>query len=182
MYRTIAWLFLLTGPLGLVLFADTVALGKHGKFDIAVPLGWDCSAQGEPGVGRGITLKPKGGANAQCLITLMYLPQPTRMGKERIRQNFEKACEEIAVGSVEGKAILREFALAHGYGVYSVFTDASLAGQPSIPGSYKVTAAGMVQFSDDVLAIVSLFSDDEKSPENLAMMNALVGARVVVSK
>jgi hypothetical protein len=180
MYRTLAWLFLLAGPL--VLIADTVALGKHGEFDIAVPLGWDCSAQGEPGVGRGITLKPKGGANAQCMITLMYLPQPTRMGKERIRQNFEKACEEIAAGSVEGKAILREFALAHGYGVYSVFTDASLAGQPASPGNYKVTAAGMVQFSDDVLAIVSLFSDDEKSPENLAMMNALVGARVVSSK
>jgi len=180
MYRMIVWFILLFGPLALL--ADTVALGKHGQFDIAVPLGWDCSAQGEPGVGRGITLKPKGGANAQCLITLMYLPQPVRMGKARIRQNFEKACEPIAAGSLEGRAILRELALANGYGVYSVFTDASLVGQPASPGNYKVTAAGMVQFSDDVLAIVSLFSDDEKSPENVAMMNALVGARVVSSK
>jgi len=104
------------------------------------------------------------------------------MGKERIRLNFEKACEPIAAGSLEGKPVLRELTLAHGYGVYSVFTDASLAGHPPVPGSYKVTAAGMVQFSDDVLAIVSLFSDDEKSPENAAMMNALIGARVVASK
>jgi len=142
MYRTITCLFLLFGPQ--FLFADTVALGKHGQFDIAVPLGWDCSAEGEPGVGRGITLRPKGSANAQCLITLMYLPQPTHMGKERIRQNFAKACEPIAAGSLEGKAILQEFALAHGYGVYSVFTDASLAGQPVSPGNYKVPEAGMV--------------------------------------
>ena len=180
MYRSIALLTLLLGPLAL--HADTVALGKHGKFDIAVPLGWECSAEGEPNHGRGITLKPKGEANAQCIITLMYLPQPTSLGKERIRQNFVKACEEFAAGSLEGKPVLREFALSRGYGVYSIFTDAALAGQPASPGSYKVTAAGMVQFSDDVLAVISLFSDDEKSAENLAMMNAVMSAHVVTSR
>ena len=160
--------------------AADVDLGTHGILSFAVPETWTVNSNaanrpdGSP-VGFALAFKPRGQANAKCLLTLAYVKK-TKLDKERIRQEVLRITEGFVAQSVEKKANLRDFALKQGCGAYCVFTDAELVGKEPKRDDYKVMGSGQVQLSEEVLGVVSLFADAADGPEfksMLAIINSL---------
>jgi len=132
------------------------------------------SADGSP-VGFAFVFRPRGQANAKCLLTLAYVKK-TQLDKERIRREVLRATEGFVAQSVEKKTILKDFTIKQGYGAYCTFTDASLVGKEPKRDDYKVMGSGQVQLSDEVLGVVSIFADAADGPEfksMLAIINSL---------
>ena len=152
-------------------------LGIHGILTLTPPEGW--TAKGVPAIqsngtsiGYAFAIKPDGDANAKCLLTIAYAgkgkPDPAR-----IQQDVRQANEQFVEGSVEKRMNIQDFALKQGYGSYCTLTDASLVGKKPKQGEYKVMASGIVQLSDVVVGVVSIFADDAGSPEFRSMLQAI---------
>jgi len=164
-----------------VCLAADVDLGSRGILSFVVPDTWTAansnpakSTDGSP-VGFAFAFKPRNQANAKCLLTLAYTKK-TKLDKERIRREVLRATEGFAAQSVEKKANLKDFAIKQGYGVYCIFTDASLVGKETKRDDYKVMASGQIQLSDEVLGVVSIFADAADGLEfksMLAIINSL---------
>jgi hypothetical protein len=162
--------------------AETLDLGAHGKFSIAAPKDWTYSTQRMQDTGWTVTLSAPAGANAKCLLTLVYTDAAEPLSKEKVQSDVLGACDQFVAESVEKVKVLRDFDVPGAYGVYCVFTDASMVGKPVQPDSFKAVAMGEVRLSDEVTMSVSLLFDDEKGAEFRAMLAAVSSASVSGSK
>jgi hypothetical protein len=154
--------------------ADTVDLGAHGTLAVAVPKGWTMSTQKEEDSGVAVTLSPPAGVNAKLLLNVAFVPEPKPVSKDEVQEKVLSVCDQFVDASVEKKKTLREFSLTgSAFGSYCVFTDASLVGKASKPDEFKVIGVGIIRYSDDVMAAVSIAGDDEKGPDFGAMMAAI---------
>ncbi len=139
--------------------AEVVDLGSHGQFDIATPPGWRCEAVSGGERVRHLTFTPVEAVPAKAMITLFCLPKPRPVIPAEVDRELELACDIHVPTSVEQAVSLKHFSLGRGYGVYSVFTDAALVGQPTKPGDFKVMTTGVIRFTPTVMAVVSLFAE-----------------------
>lgn len=157
--------------------AETLDLGTHGSLSFAVPKGWTYSVQKEEDNGYAVTISPPAGVNAKLLMNVTFVPEPRPITKEEVNEKVLSICEQFVDASVEKKSVLRDFAVpAPSFGSYCVFTDASLVGQPAKADEFKVIGVGILRFSDDVMAAVSLASDDEKGADFAAMLGSATSA------
>jgi hypothetical protein len=159
--------------LPLVCGAETIDLGNRGRFSVTVPKDWTFSAQKMEDTGYALTLSPPGDANAKCILTLVYAETPEPLSKERVQSEVLSACEQFVDASVEKRKVLQEFNVPGAYGVYCVFTDASMVGKPVTRDAFKAVAMGEVHLSDDVTMSASMLFDDVKGPEFQAMLAAV---------
>ena len=158
--------------LPLCAFADTVDLGAHGTLTIAVPKAWKLTAA-KKDTGVDLTIVPTGGANAQLLFSVVYVPEGATAAKADVDEKVKSEAEQFVAVSVEKKATLRKYTLSGGaYGAYCVFTDASLVGQPPQKDNFKVITVGIIWFNDSAGVSVSQVCDDESGPEFAAMLAA----------
>lgn len=156
------------------LSAETIALGLHGSLGIGVPKGWTLSTQKEEDSGVAITLSPPAGVNAKLLLNIAFVPEPKPVTKEEVNEKVLTVCDQFVDASVEKKKTLADFGVkAPAFGSYCIFTDASLVGQPAKPDEFKVIAVGIVRYSDDVMAAVSVAGDDARGADFNAMMAAI---------
>ena len=162
--------------------AETVDLGTHGKFSVTVPEGWKCSVQKMEETGYAVTLSPPGTANASCLLTLVYVDNPEPLSKDRVQGQVLSACDQFVDQSVEKKKTLQEFTIPGAYGVYCLFTDASMVGKPAQKDMFKAVALGEVFLAEDVTMSVSMLFDDANGPEYRAMLAAVSSCGVSKSK
>jgi hypothetical protein len=154
--------------------ADTIDLGPRGTLTITVPKGWTLSSQKEEDSGLAVTLSPPSGVNAKLLINVAFVPEPKPVSKDEIQDKVLSVCDQFVDASVEKKKTLRDFSVAGpAFGSYCIFTDASLVGKPSKPDEFKVIGVGIIRYSDDVMAAVSVAGDDEKGPDFSSMMAAV---------
>jgi hypothetical protein len=151
--------------------ADTVDLGTHGTLGIAVPKGWKLTSAPWEQPGVAITVTPPGGANAQFLLSILFVPKGMSDLKADVDEKVLSEAGAFVDMSVEKKKTLRKFAMTGDfYGSYCVFTDASLVGKPPEKDNFKVISAGIIWFNDDVSGATSILCDDEKGPEFAAMV------------
>ncbi|MBM2841981.1 MAG: hypothetical protein HW412_2509 [Bacteroidetes bacterium] len=149
----------------------TFELGVHGTLSVTVPETWVARGRDLGGKAFDLTFQPKSDANAQCKLTLIYPDKPMAIDKERIKKDIQGAAQKFVAGSVEKKAVLKEFKLKRGYGAYCSFTDESLVGKPPIRGNYKTMTSGFVGLSEDVTGAVTLLSDSFASQEFKTMLS-----------
>ena len=116
------------------------------------------------------------------LMTLLYVPAPEPVTKERVQDEVLSAGDQFVDSSVEKKKTLRDFNVAGAISAYCVFTDASLVGKPPEKGNFKVVAAGVVQFGDDLAIATTLLFDDEKGPVFATMLATVKSASVTRAK
>jgi hypothetical protein len=161
----------------LTIHAAEFDFGSRGVLSIDTPEKW--TVTGQPAarqdgtqIGYALAIKPVNDANAKCLVTFAYVKkgQPDR---ESIRKDVLRASEQFVAGSVEKKQNLNDFSLKQGYGAYCLFTDASLVGKPSTKDDYKVMGSGIVQLSDEVLGVVSIFADEVDGKDFKALLAAI---------
>jgi len=163
----------------LSIYAADFDLGGHGVLSVDVPEKWTVNS--EPAaktdgtqIGYAFAIKPLNDANAKCLLTFAYV-NDGKPDQERIRNKVLAACEDFVADSVEKKKNLKDFSLKQGYGAYCVFTDASLVDKKPKSGDYKVMGSGIVQLSDNLLGVVSIFADDVDSKEFKSMIQVING-------
>jgi hypothetical protein len=163
--------------------AQTVDLGAHGLFGVTPPKGWTLSSQKVEDSGFTLTLSPPGGENAKCIINITYVPDPQPVSKDRIQAMVLEISDQFVDQSVEKKKVIRELNLPGGaYGCYCVFTDASRVGKPPVRDEFKVAAAGIVAYNEDVMAAFSIGGDDEKGPDFAAMVAAVSSTTLKAKK
>ena len=162
-------------------FADTVDLGTHGTLTIAVPKDWKLtSTKQETGVD--LLVAAPGGANAQLLFSVIYVPHGATAVKADVDGKVVAEAGGFLSMSVEKKTVLRKYSLAgDAYGAYCVFTDASLVGKPPEKDNFKVVTVGIIWFNDAVGVSVSQVCDDENGPE-FATMLAMTNSAVLTSR
>jgi hypothetical protein len=154
--------------------AETIDLGTRGSLAITVPKGWTLSTQKEEDSGVAVTLSPPAGVNAKLLLNIAFVPEPKPVSKDEIQEKVLSVCDQFVDASVEKKKTLRDFGLTgSAFGSYCLFTDASLVGKASKPDEFKVIGVGIIRYSDDVMAAVSVAGDDEKGSDFTAMMAAV---------
>ncbi len=168
--------------LPLALRAETVPLDSHGSLEIVVPAGWKLQVEPISDSGHTLQISPGEAVNAICVISVMYPPTPKPVDQEEIEKNLREACSGFVAGSVEHKVTVHGFGLAAGYGIYATLTDASMVGKPSRRGEYKVMTIGLVQFSDDVMAVINLLTDDEHGKEQKELMGAVSSMKLKAAK
>jgi hypothetical protein len=171
-----ALLFLALAALPLAAPAETVDLGPAGHFTLAAPPGWTATVKRQPEAGTTIVLKAPPDVNANCVVNVISVPKDEPLTNEAVREKVLSLADQFVDDSVEKKKVLRYFGLAHGYGCYCVFTDASRVGKPPEKDNFKVVMIGLIRFNDDLAAVVSLLADDTSSPEYAAMLNAVTSS------
>ncbi|MSU24853.1 MAG: hypothetical protein EXS32_13650 [Opitutus sp.] len=154
--------------------SGAVDLGGHGKLALYIDDGWTIEVA-DYGDRRLVTVSPKGDVNASCTITITF-PQADRLeNKSRLKQRTEIDGTKYADGSVEGKAISREFTLTAGYGFYCNFTDPALIGKPPVKGDYKTMSVGLIHLAADVLLEVAISADGFKSAPYQSLLGMIEG-------
>jgi hypothetical protein len=163
--------------------AETVDLGTHGTFSIAVPKGWKLTFHKEEETGVAVTLSASASVNAKLLINVTYVMEPKPVSKDLVDEQVMSVSDQFVDQSVEKKKTLRNFNMSgSAYGAYCVFTDASLVGQAPKTDEFKVIGIGVIHFTDEVMAAVSVAGDDEKGPDFAAMLGAVASAAVAPRK
>lgn len=169
--------------LGSGLHATDFDLGKAGKLSVTVPAGWTATARVIGDSGRELSLVSKANANAKALLTVFTPATPLPPATEAdLDRNFTELCKRYVPQSVERKTVLTRYKLAQGYGVYALFTDATLVGLPPKRGDYKVMAPGFIKLTDSVQLIVTLYADDAAGPEMTALRSAVESLRLTPPK
>jgi hypothetical protein len=159
--------------LPLCLSAETVDLGSHGTLSIDVPKGWKLKADPKD-TSVDIAITPPDGANAQCLYSVVFVPKGATAAKADVDDKLLTECDQFVEMSVEKQKTLHKLTMAgDAYGVYCVFTDASLVGKPPEKDNFKVVSVGIIWFSDSVAVSWSLLGDDAKGPDFAAMLAAV---------
>ncbi|MET0262750.1 MAG: hypothetical protein ABW223_07615 [Rariglobus sp.] len=153
-------------------------LGRTGDLYIDAPASWKVKSRLIEGVGYEFTFTPANGTNAKALITLVTQAAAKPVDPKKIDADFIQTCRPFVAASVEKKADLRRYQLKQGYGVYAIFTDAALVEQPAKPNDYKVMAPGLIQLTDSIQALATLFADDANGPEMAAMRAFVESLRI----
>ncbi len=162
--------------------AATTDLGAHGSFSLTIPKDWTLASQKEEDSGYVLIVSPPAAVNAKLIINVVFPPDKQPLSKEAIQEETNAAAEQYVDASVEKKKVLREFKLGSGYGAYCVFTDASMVGKAPEKDSFKVAATGIIWFSEDVKAGVTMVADDEKGPDFAALLAAVSSSAVTGHK
>jgi hypothetical protein len=162
--------------------AEFISLGSHGTLEINAPEDWQIVSKMVGDLGCNVSLTPKNGANAKGMVSIVFPPAPKPIDTVKIDHDLTATCSRFVTGSVEQKITLIPLRLAQGYGVYATFTDAALVGQPAKRGDYKVMSSGLIQFTADVLAVISVFSDDSAGAEQKQLLSTVSGMKVVAAK
>ena len=157
-------------------------LGTRGTLSVGIPDDWRINgkeAKRPDGteIGYVFAIKPRGEANAKCLLTLAYTTNGAP-NKESIRKEVLRATEMFVAESVEKKQNLKDFSMGTGFGAYCLFTDASLVGKKAKPDDYKVMGSGQVQPGDNMVGVVSLFADDAEGSEMKTMLKIINSLKV----
>jgi hypothetical protein len=154
---------------------ETLNFGSRGKLTLYLPGDWKVASTDMAGTYT-VTLTPKKeSVNASATIAVTF-PDVDRFDtKNRLKLRVETDAYGYAEGSVERKAIAKEFSLASGYGFYCSFTDPELRGKPSQPGNYKVMTVGKVRLSPQVLVDVHLMADGFRDEPYQQLLGAIEG-------
>jgi hypothetical protein len=161
--------------------ADTVDLGTHGVFTIAVPKDWKLTSTKQD-TGVDLAIVAPGGANAQLLFKIAYPAQGATLAKAEVDANVLAEVGGFLSKSVEKKAVLRKYSMTgDAYGAYCLFTDASLVGKPPEKDNFKVFTFGIIWFNDAVGVSVVQVCDDEKGPD-FATMLAMTNSATLTNK
>jgi hypothetical protein len=154
---------------------ETLDFGPRGKLTIYLPGDWKVAVT-DMRASPTLNITPKKDAvNASCTIAVTF-PEVDRYDtKNRLKLRVEADSYGIAEGSVEGKAIAKEFMLASGYGFYCSFTDPELRGKPSQPGNYKVMSVGKIRLAADVLVDVQIMADGFRDEAYQQLLGAIEG-------
>jgi hypothetical protein len=156
----------LTLACGFVAKADSFNLDAHGSLTVSIPASWAVTGSELPGkAGYDIKILSKSGANAACRITVIYSGNSELPDKEKARAFLLKRIEPLVDLSAEKKAVLKDFSLKSGFGMYCSFTDAGQVGKPSVNGHYKTMSPGVIYLSKDIAISVTIFTDDLSGPE-----------------
>jgi hypothetical protein len=152
-------------------------MNGHGKLSLDPPPNW--TVGGQPAtkpdgsaVGYALVIKPANDAHAKGLRTFAYVDEGAP-NRERIRKRVLAACRQFVARSKEKKATLRDFALEKGYGAYCLFTDAVATRKSTNIDDYKVMGSGILQLSDQVTGVVSIFADDADGEDFKEMLRAI---------
>jgi hypothetical protein len=168
--------------LPLVSRAETVDMGIHGKFSYSVPAGWRSSSQLMQDSGVTVTLTGPAEVNASCILSVVFVENPEPLSKERVQAEVMSASDHFVDQSVEKKKTLQEFSVPGCYGVYCVFTDASMVGKPFEKDQFKAVALGEVHLADDLTMTVSMLFDDPAGPQFRSMLATVSSCSVSKSK
>lgn len=144
--------------------ADDFILGEHGILSVPVTGAW-VAENHDVQSGYTISIESKTGANAACRITVIAVQNATFPDKGRTRDEFMQLALNFSPGSVEKKAVPKEFSLKSGFGLYCSFTDASLVGKSPARGNYKTVSPGLIYLTKDLVLAVTIFTDDLSGPE-----------------
>lgn len=162
--------------------SETLDLGPRGRLTIYLPGDWkiDTTNFGKQG---SIAVAPKKDeVNASCTISIT-VPETDRYDtKARLKLRVEADCRNMAEGSVEKKAVAKEFTLGSGYGFYCSFTDPDLRGKPPEKGNYKVISTGKIRLASDVLLEVSIMADDFRGEPYQQLLGAVEGMEFVTGR
>ena len=168
--------------IGLAAVAAEYDLGARGRLSMETPDGWSVQIRAvvRPDgvqVGYEILMATGPDRNAKMMVSLAFVQKgpPTI---ERVRRGVLASTEEYIVKSVERKQTLQDFSLKQGFGVYCVFTDASLVGKPPKKDDQKVLGSGVVQLRDDVTGVVTLLADAADGGEFRAMVKSVNSLRL----
>ena len=170
-------LFALSFLLATCAFAqvETLDFGSRGKLTLYLPGDWKVASTDMAGTYT-VTLTPKKeSVNASCTIAVTFPDVDRYDTKNRLKVRVEADAYGMAEGSVEGKAIAKEFSLTKGYGFYCSFTDPELRGKPSQPGNYKVMSIGKIRLSPEVLVDVSMAADGFRDEPYQQLLGAIEG-------
>jgi hypothetical protein len=161
--------------------AETVDLGAHGTLTIDVPKDWKLTSTKQD-TGVDLVIAAPGGANAQLLFGVIYVPNGATAVKADVDGKVLGEAGGFLSMAVEKKAELRKYSMTgDAYGSYCVFTDASLVGKPPQKDNFKVISVGILWFNDSVGVSVSQVCDDEKGPEFAAML-AMTNSATLTNK
>ena len=154
---------------------ETLNFGSRGKLTLYLPGDWKVASTDMAGTYT-VTLTPKKeSVNASCTIAVTFPEFDRYDTKNRLKVRVEADAYGHAEGSVEGKAIAKEFSLTNGYGFYCSFTDPELRGKPSQPGNYKVMTVGKVRLSPEVLVDVQMMADGFRDEPYQQLLGAIEG-------
>ncbi len=116
--------------------SETLDLGPRRQLTLYLVGDWKVDTTHFARQGTMIINPAKESVNASCTLTVTF-PEVDRFDtKGRLKLRVEADCYGAAEGSVEGKAVAREFNVAAGFGFYCSFTDPDLRGKPPEKGNY----------------------------------------------
>jgi hypothetical protein len=154
---------------------ETLDFGSRGRLTIYLPGEWKVASTDMAGTYTA-TFTPKNQAvNASATIAVTFPDVDRYDTKSRLKLRVEADAFGLAEGSVEGKAIAKEFMLTSGYGFYCSFTDPELRGQPSQPGNYKVMTVGKIRLTPHVLVDVQIMADGFRDEPYQQLLGAIEG-------
>jgi hypothetical protein len=154
---------------------ETLNFGSRGKLTIYLPGDWKVASTDMAGTYT-VTITPrKESTNASCTVAVTFPDVDRYDTKNRLKVRVEADAYGHAEGSVEGKAIAKEFTLANGYGFYCSFTDPELRGKPPQPGNYKVMSMGKIRLSPEVLVDVQIMADGFRDEPYQQLLGAIEG-------
>jgi hypothetical protein len=158
------------------LFAQpaTMDLGSRGSLTLYFPGKWTFSDTAMNGQVT-LTVAPTGDVNASATIVVSFPEQDRYNTKPRLKLRVEAEQLHMAEGSVEGKAIAKEFSLTNGFGFYCSFTDPELRGKPPEKGNYKVMSVGKIRLAPDLMVDVALSADSFRDEPYQQLLGAIEG-------
>jgi hypothetical protein len=145
--------------------AEKLDLGEGKAALLTVPDGWKAAAMpagpsGLPAMGTNVRYVTKSGSNDAIIITLLAVPDDRFAEEDNLKAMIEESTQQFAAGSVEGKAVLKDFKVAGHSGYCVAFTDANLVGKPSVKEDYKTLTSCFVYLGDKVMLTATIFTDD----------------------
>jgi hypothetical protein len=168
----------LTIARALVARADSFSLGAHGSLLVSIPASWVARNSAPPGMpGCDIKILSRNGAKAACRITVVYSGGKEMMNKEKARAALLKIAEPFVDVSVEKKAVVKDFSLKSGFGIYCSFTNAELVGKPS--SMNQTISPGVIYLSKDVSIAATIFSDDLSGHEFQELLGVIQSIQLI---
>lgn len=101
------------------------------------------------------------------------------MDKEKAKTVLLKIAESFVDVSVEKKAVVKDFSLKSGFGMYCSFTDAAMVGKPSVNGHYKTISPGVIYLSKDIAIAATIFTDDLSGPEFQELLGIIQSMQLI---
>lgn len=180
--KTLLALLVLTAA-SLCAQTETLDLGSRGRLTIYLPGDWRIDTTNFARQGS-MTISPRReDVNASCTLVITNPESADRYDtKARLKLRVEADCHGMAEGSVEKRAVAREFTLTSGYGFYCSFTDPELRGQPPQKGNYKVMSTGKIRYAADVIVEVSIMADDFRGEPYQQLLGAVEGMEFAVGR
>lgn len=154
---------------------ETLDFGSRGKLTIYLPGDWKVAVTDMAGQYTATISPKKDSVNASCTIAVTFPDTDRFETKPKLKLRVEADNFAMAEGSVEGKAVAREFSLTGGFGYYCSFTDPDLRGKPSQPGNYKVMSVGKIRLAPEVLLDVQIMADGFRDEPYQQLLGAIEG-------